>query len=286
MADGPPARIDRAALERIIQRATELQTHDRGDLGDSLTTDEVVALGKEVGIPGRFLQQAMLEERTRVVAATPSGLLERVAGPGTVAAQRVVLADPAAVETRLVRWMEDEELMCVQRRQPGRVTFEQMGGFHAAMRRSTARRRFMLRKAETVGATVTPLESGYCHVVLTAEVRGVRGQFLGGAAAVASTGVAATAALLAMTPFLFVALAPLPLALGLGYGILRQFPPQVARVQLGLERVLDQLEQQGALKAGTPERPPSLINLLADEMRRALANPERRGKSRGDRPGG
>ena len=59
-----PAPIDRAALERIIQRAAELQTAER-EIGEGLTTDEVLALGREVGIPGRYLQQALLEERTR-----------------------------------------------------------------------------------------------------------------------------------------------------------------------------------------------------------------------------
>ena len=63
---GPPApaQWDRSALDRILQRAAELQAHER-DIGDSLTPDEVLALGREVGIPGRYLQQAMLEERVR-----------------------------------------------------------------------------------------------------------------------------------------------------------------------------------------------------------------------------
>ena len=48
MSEGTPARIDRAALERIIQRAAELQTAER-DMGDSLTSDQLMALGREVG---------------------------------------------------------------------------------------------------------------------------------------------------------------------------------------------------------------------------------------------
>ncbi len=65
MSEASPARIDRAALERIIQRAAELQTAER-EMGDTLTSDELIALGREVGIPGRYLQQALLEERTRL----------------------------------------------------------------------------------------------------------------------------------------------------------------------------------------------------------------------------
>ena len=63
MSEGPAGRIDRTALERIIQRAAELQTAER-EIGDTLTSDELLALGREVGIPVRYLQQALLEERT------------------------------------------------------------------------------------------------------------------------------------------------------------------------------------------------------------------------------
>jgi hypothetical protein len=46
--------ISREALERIIQRAAELQAGER-DIGEGLTKDEVLALGKDVGIPNRYL---------------------------------------------------------------------------------------------------------------------------------------------------------------------------------------------------------------------------------------
>src|SRR5919206_1562160 len=111
MGEGTPARIDRAALERIIQRAAELQTSER-EIGEELTAEQVMALGREVGIPGRYLQQALLEERTRIVAPPPSGMWDRLAGPGTVAAHRVVRGEPAALERLLLRWMEQEELFC------------------------------------------------------------------------------------------------------------------------------------------------------------------------------
>ena len=99
MADGSlvPAPIDRAALERIIHRAAELQTADR-EIGEGLTTDQVLALGREVGIPGRYLQQALLEERTRMVQAGPEGLLGRTVGPAAISAQRVIQAEREAIE--------------------------------------------------------------------------------------------------------------------------------------------------------------------------------------------
>ncbi len=109
MTSGPPARIDRAALERILQRAAELQASEHE--GSHLSPDEILSLGKEVGIPQRHLQQAILEERTRVTMADPSGLIDRIAGPATAMAQRVVQGDVERIETALVAYMEEHELL-------------------------------------------------------------------------------------------------------------------------------------------------------------------------------
>lgn len=275
MSEGLPARIDRAALERIIQRAAELQTAER-DMGDSLTPDELIALGREVGIPGRYLQQALLEERTRLVKVGPAGLFERVTGPGQISAQRVVRGDPEVVENALVQWIEKNELLCVQRQQAGRITWEPIGGIQAAFRRSTAaigsgKRPFMLSRAATVSATIVPLEPGYSHVSLSADTRKVRGEYVGASAALAGVGVAGAAAMVALGALLPVALLPLPLAFGVGYGVLRRYGPAIARIQLGLERALDFLEQ-GAATPGhqLPDRNAGILGLLADEVRRAL----------------
>jgi hypothetical protein len=274
MSEGSPARIDRAALERIIQRAAELQTAER-EIGDTLTSDELISLGREVGIPVRYLQQALLEERTPLGSGQAPGLIEKIAGPGEVKAQRVVSSEPEVVERALIRWMESNELLCIQRQQPGRITWEPLGGFQAAIRRSTAalgagKRPFMLSRAATVSATVLRLESGYSHVTLAADARKVRSDYLASGAALATAGATGTAAMIALGALLPVALLPLPFALGVGYTVLRRYGPAVARLQLGLERALDSLEN-GVGKAShqLPERA-GLMGLLADEVRKAL----------------
>jgi hypothetical protein len=275
MSEALPARIDRAALERIIQRAAELQTAER-EMGDSLTSDELMALGREVGIPGQYLQQALLEERTRLGKVGAAGLFERVTGPGQISAQRVVRGDPDDVEEALLRWIEQNELLCVQRQQTGRITWEPIGGIQAAFRRSTAafgsgKRPFMLSRAATVSATVVPLEPGYTHVALSADTRKIRSEYVGAGAALAGVGVVGTAALVALGALLPLALLPLPVALGFGYGVLRRFVPAIARIQLGLERALDFLEQGGATpQHQLPDRSAGILGLLADEVRKAL----------------
>ncbi len=275
MGEGSPARIDRAALDRIIQRAAELQTAER-EMGDTLSSDELIALGREVGIPGRYLQQALLEERTRLGKVGAAGLFERVTGPGEISAQRVVRGTPDEVQNALLWWIEKNELLCVQRQQAGRITWEPIGGIQAAFRRSTAaigsgKRPFMLSRAATVSATIVPLETGYSHVALSADTRKVRGEYVGAGAALAGVGVAGTAALVALGALLPLALLPLPVALGLGYGVLRRYGPTVSRIHLGLERALDFLEQGAASpQHQLPDRHAGILGVLADEVRKAL----------------
>jgi len=275
MGEGTPARIDRAALERIIQRAAELQTADR-DIADGLTPEQVLSLGREVGIPERHLQQALLEERTRLVTVPAAGAWEQIAGPAHVVAQRAVPGEVPAIESALVEWMEDKEFFCVQRRQPGRVTWEPLGGVAAAVRRSTAAFRrgssaMTLARADTVSATIFPLEPGWCHVTLTAEARRARAEFVGGGAALAGAGMLSAGVMIVLGALLPVALIPLPLAVGLGYGVARQYRPALARVQLGLERALDQLEHGGAQATQLlPGRSAGLLGMLAEEIRRSL----------------
>lgn len=274
MAEQRPARLDRAALERIIQRAAELQTSEHAT-GDELSEQDVLALGREVGIPARYLQQALVEERGRVSLGEPSGLLDRAVGPGSVAAQRVVLGRPEPLADALAAYFDEHELLCIQRRQPNRVTWEPISGFQAAIRRSSAafggRKLFMLDKAETVTATFTPLEEGYCHVLLQADARRFRGQFIGGSAAAVTVGAAATTVLLTLGAFVAVAVVPVPLALGLGYGLVRQYPPKLERIALGLERALDHLEQGGVKpQHQLPPGRAGLLGMIVDEVRKNL----------------
>ncbi len=285
MADLTPGKIDRAALERIMQRAAELQAGE-ADVGEGLTPDEVTALGKEVGIPARYLQQAMLEQATLVVAPAESGLAGSVVGPSEVRAHRVVMGDPDDAARALVEWFDKNELLAVQRQQPGRVTFEPIGGMQAALRRGGAVLgsgvpKFMLAKAALVAATFTRLESGYCHVALAADLGKTRGAYVGGAMVVGAAGVAGAVVLAALSPFWLVAAVPLMVGGGMGWFTLKRFRPVAERTALGLERALDYLER-GGIKPGhqIPPRAGGLLDAIAGEVRRAIASSTERSRQK------
>ena len=276
MSDSSRPRIDRAALERIMQRAAELQAGE-ADVGEGLTPDEVMALGREVGIPGRYLQQAMLEQATAIIAPAESGLAGRTVGPAEVSAHRVVVGDPEDAARALIAWFDKNEILVVLRQQPGRVSFEPLGGMPAALRRGTAalsssKPRFMLTRATEVVATFAPLEAGYCHVTLTADLRRARAGFMSGAATGALAGVAGAFVAGVLSPFAVVFAAPVLAGGALAWYILRQYRPLAARSRLGLERALDYLER-GGIKPGhqLPPRPAGLLEALAGELRKAIS---------------
>jgi hypothetical protein len=273
MTERLPSRFDRTTLERILQRAAELQTGEH-DVGSELSSDEVFALGREVGIPERHLRQAMLEVQSQPAPPAARGMLDQLVGPGVVTAQRVIAMDVEPIERALIKHL-DEEAFRVQRQQPGRITWEPGSGWQAFVRRSmTSGRPLMLQRARLVGATITTLEPGFSHVTLSAELGGVRAGYVGGSVAVGSVLVAGSLVMLSLGAFLPIALAPLPAAAGFTWGISRQFRPIVERAQLGLEVALDHLER-GSAKAAhqLPPRTVNLIGQLAGELRRVLDPP-------------
>ncbi len=271
MAGGLPARINRDALERIIQRAAELQTGNR-EIGDALTPEEVIALGRDVGIPEGYLRQAMLEEQTRTEVIPGSGILDHWVGVPECAAERVLAGTVEGLEDTLLRWMAEEETLTVQRHTPGRITWEPLTDFQAHMRRAfrSGRRPFMLIKADIVTATLSPLETGYVHVALRATALKQRSAWVGGSAALATGGIAAAGIMTALGAFLPVALAPIVVMSALGYGVGRQYRRVPQRLQLGLERILDQLER-GTIRARheLPRRSPGVLGII-EEVRKAL----------------
>jgi hypothetical protein len=261
--------ISREALDRIIQRAAELQTGER-DIGEGLSEDELIALGKDVGIPARYLKQALLEERTKVLATPPA--VWSLAGPAQLAAQRVVPGDRASVERALSLWMEDQELLRVKRRYPDRTTWEPQVGFMASMQRGlkAGGRTYALTRATEVVGQVTPLEAGFCHVRLTGDVRNIRRARVGGALALAGVGITGTVVAAAIGVLAPIAALP---AIALGGAALSALlagrSAQYERIEVGLEQVLDRLER-GEIRPehALPGPRASAFVRIADEIRK------------------
>src|SRR5688500_1473847 len=109
------APLDRAALERVLARATELQAR-LADAPDELTEKQLLDLGNEVGIPAEHMRQALAEERTRVVLPEETGVVGSWFGSTMAAASRVVPGTPAEALALHGSWMLKQVLVRVRRR--------------------------------------------------------------------------------------------------------------------------------------------------------------------------
>lgn len=275
--------VSRDALERIIQRAAELQASER-DIGDGLTNNEVLALGKDVGIPDRYLRQAMLEEQTRTAPEVATGTWAWLTGPRSIVAHRVVPGDRAAVERALSRWMTEEELLQPKRQYSDRTSWEPRAGAFASIQRALAGgRRYSLARAAEISAQVVQLEPGFCLVRLEADIRQQRTKRISGATAmtVVGWGLTGVTALIAPPLALAQALMLVPgvgLTLG-GIMVARTYRGANERTEVALEQVLDRLER-GETRAlpGQAALPQTFVR-IAEEVRKVFENPRPKPRS-------
>lgn len=275
--------IRRDALERIIQRAAELQAGER-DIGEGLTSGEVLALGKDVGIPERYLRQAMLEEQTRTAPdEAAKGTWAWLTGPRTLSAHRVVPGDRPSVERALARWMTEDELLQPRRRYADRTSWEAKAGAFASIQRVLSGRRYGLARADMVTAQVVELEPGFCLVRLEADVHSQRTGRISGGAALTVVGWGLTGAALLILPPLALAqsLALLP-GIGMTMGgalAMRSHRGPNERIQVALEQVLDRLERNEMRTAGATLPDAHPILRIAEEVRKVFDNPKPKPRS-------
>ncbi len=238
-----PRKISREQLERIIQRAAELQAGEM-DTGEGITEDDVLKLGSEVGIPGRFLRQAMYEEAAGG-AALEHGFAARWIGPRMLLAHRVVPGDKAALEQAIGEFMTEEEAMTPKRHLPDRTVWERQKGLFAEMKRgfSLDGKDYHLARAADVSVQLNALEDGYCHAELAADVGNLRSQAVGGMWTLVGMGTLGTLVLALVPGLTLLAAVPIVGGLGLASLVARSHRQKAQRMQVALEQVLDRLER-------------------------------------------
>ncbi|HRQ77966.1 MAG TPA: hypothetical protein PLY94_05150 [Gemmatimonadaceae bacterium] len=248
---GPtPPVLHRAALERVLLRAAELQAAST-EVPETLSEEELVALGAEVGLSATALRQALVEERMRVVLPEERGLVAALTGPATFVATRIVSGTPRDVLTKLHKMMDDAENLREVRRFPDRVVWGARGGFAGTIRTLTRLdgRGFPLARADEVSAVAVAADATRVHVRLEALLHERRrgGSQAGAAGVISGAGIGLVMAALGVM---------LPLAIAVGGGIAastlltvrRNYLRDARLAQLALEQTLDRLEFGEATK--------------------------------------
>lgn len=269
----PPApRLDRSALERVLARAAELQSGPN-ETGEEFTEEQLIELGKEVGLSPQHLRQAMAEERTRsITPEAERGIAASLFGPSRVRAARTVAGRSSNVLATIDAWMQRQELMIVKRHLGDRMVWEPrrdlLGGLKRVLR--VGGRDYALSNSFEVAATVVEVDDGRVHVGLEADFRRQRTRSVEQVAGGTVVGAAATTALILMGIMTAVAVAPVVILPALGVAGARALQTRViTRAHLSLEQLLDQLER-GELNRGGRD------SLLGAIVAAATALPPRR----------
>jgi hypothetical protein len=255
-----PARIDRAAVDRVLARARELQASGSGDAqSEQLTEAQLLELAKEVGLDTVNLRQALAEERTRVAVPEERGVLASLYGGAYASAQRTVRGTPQQVLKALDDWMQRQEGLSVQRYfNSERIVWEAGRGVLNSVRRIASGRGHALARASDVAATAIAVDGTRVLVRLDARLLGYRALMAQQNAALTGVGLVG-GGILAVLAFPFFAIAaPVAVMAPAGFAAARgSHRRTVERAQLALEQVLDRLER------GEAGRPPTLLSMLA-----------------------
>ena len=269
----PGRSLDRAALERVLARATELQA-GTGEAGESMTEEQLIELGKEVGLSPEHVRQAIAEEATRVAVQQPEGSgPSGVFGPMTAWAQRVIAGSQADVLARIERYMQNEESLTVRRRFTDRVTWEARRDIVGSIRRGfgIGGRRYALARADETGATVVPVDNGRVLVRLDATFAESRRRSVLGGGSLAGAGLVGGSGLVAVAASFPGSSMPIAMLIGGAWAamggagfaaVAKSYRSSVKHAQLALEQALDRLEH------GEPPRRDSLFDVLSSVINR------------------
>ena len=247
MTGSPPAGnpLSRGALERVLARAAELQAGNGEGDGAAMSEEQLLELGKEVGISGEHVRQALAEERSRPQLPAQAGWLGVFTGAAAVTAARTVAGTGVSALDALDSWMRGKEALRVKRRFADQLVWESRSDVLAAIRRllNVGGRAYDLTPANDVAAIVATVGTDRVHVRLVADFSATRGRRASAAAG------ASVLMLLSGIPLVVIhvaiALAAIPPVVGacaVVYATRRQYRRLLARAQVALEQALDRLE--------------------------------------------
>ena len=262
-AAGPPSggSLPARRLEEVIRRAAELQFAEGEGGADVLSEEEVLRIGREVGLEPRHVRRALAESHARDLLPdepTDAGPLQRVWGDAVVRASRVVPGDLAAVQRRVERHLESRQSLRAVRRRRGRSVWEPSEGLVDKMQRAldVAGRGYELAEAKRVELAVAQLEEGRSLATLTADLRNVRTEQAiawGSVSAGAFSGVGVLMGVALGFPWLLALPAALAGAAGTtSVGVGRVLARRRERTRIAIEGLLDRLEA-GTLEADPPD---------------------------------
>jgi len=242
-------------LDLIVRRAAEIQ-NKRGSPGSQLLTEEeVVEIGRQVGLEPEYVRRAMAEIHAESLAPRRlpgNRILDLVAGDPRVEVRRVVAGEPTRIQQQAELLLRDREKLSALRRRPTRSVWEASAGIMDRLDRfmNFSGKEYALAETRQVELGVAETEPGWSLVTLAADVGNKRDEALytaGSCIAVAAIIAAVFTAveggfaiLLSIGAALFVGLAGAAIAIP---WIRWAVGKRRDRVELLLEGLIDRVDQ-------------------------------------------
>jgi hypothetical protein len=180
----PPRRqVAAEDLDLIVRRAAEIQ-NKRGSPGSQLLTEEeVVEIGRQVGLEPEYVRRAMAEVHAESLAPTPppgNRILELLAGDARVEVRRVVAGEPTLLQQQVEMLLRDREKLSALRRRPTRSVWEASAGIMDRLDRfmNFSGKEYALAETRQVELAVAETEPGWSLVTLAADLANKRDEVL------------------------------------------------------------------------------------------------------------
>lgn len=253
-------RLTRQQFDAVIRRATELAARE-GDSGD-LTEEDLLRIAGDVGLEERHVRKALVELRTGGTSFDEGPVLDRLFGPETIRAARVVPGARRELARILDEFLVAGQLLQPVRRSERILQYRPAVDWASQVARaaSSTSRRYYVASARSVEVRLESSGEEDRTLVELEVDPGTRGDNLAGAvfgALVAGGGGGAGVGFVVATTAPVVVAVGLGLAAGAGcaagvtWAVGRSHRKKLAEVRSEVEGILDRLE------AGeSPEPPP------------------------------
>jgi hypothetical protein len=284
MSEGKGRSLTRREFDAVIRRAAELAGSDTEGSEGALSEAEVYRIAREVGLSERHVRMALVDVRS---GERPNGFLDRIFGPNSIRASRVVPGTPKVLATMLDDFFVGTQLLQPVRRGPAMLQYRPALDWASQVARvaSFAQRKYYVASAKSVEVRLEEVDatSVLVEFVVDPGTRGdnIAGAAFGGGSVGLGIGIGAAASVITSGGAV-----PLGICIGLvgGTAVLGGITHMVGTshkkkllaVQTEVEGLLDRLEQGESL-----EPPPaswrSWVKRQFHGVARDLMNAEDRG---------
>jgi hypothetical protein len=161
--------VTRRDFKAVIRRAAELSATEAEGDEETLSEDEVIRIASELGLPSKYVRQALFELPQIDTATTARG---DYFGDAVLTATRIVPGRSPDVLRRIEDYLSTREYLQVVRRRADRAFLMPAEDAISNLARGLLRpsKRFYLARARRVVVSARPIDDGTAHIQIALDL--------------------------------------------------------------------------------------------------------------------